>query len=192
MELGGLDLQSPFISLMQIRDRLIEDPSKFMVDFEEAENNAYEGYRENFINGRIRHERYALDDPDWVPESQHDKDNFMSFQEFIRYREAYCFGHFKARNRLDRVFRKLLKRPSECKVDTDETQSGALEQLRTESNLRGITGWWNNMDAYWTWVTIFYGREIVDRFGRLNIVNTELLPIAMVTLFRDKRVKWQG
>ncbi|RGP73863.1 hypothetical protein FSPOR_1557 [Fusarium sporotrichioides] len=192
MELGGLDLQSPFISLMQIQDQLIEDPAKLMVDFEEAERNAYEGYRENFVSGKIKHERYALDDPDWVPESQYDRDNFMSFEEFTRYKECFFFGHFKGPERLNRVFRKLLKKPKECKVDTDENQSGALEQLRTEPNLRGITGWWNDMDAYWTWVTMFYGRDIVDRFGRMNIVNTELLPIAMVTLFRDKRVKWQG
>jgi hypothetical protein len=192
MELGGLDLQSPFISLMQIQDQLIEDPTKLMVDFEEAERNAYEGYKENFVSGKIKHERYALDDPDWVPESQYDRDNFMSFEEFTRYRECFFFGHFKGPERLNRVFRKLLKKPKECKVDTDENQSGALEQLRTEPNLRGITGWWNDMDAYWTWVTMFYGRDIVDRFGRMNVVNTELLPIAMVTLFRDKRVKWQG
>ncbi|KAM0548375.1 hypothetical protein ACHAO7_006802 [Fusarium culmorum] len=192
MELGGLDLQSPFISLMQVQDQLLEDPSKLLVDFDEAERDAYEGYKENFVNGRVKQWRYSLDDPDWVPESQHDKDNFMSFQEFARYREFYCFAHFKGHERLDRVFRELLKRPKECKVDNDETQSGALEQLRKESNLRGITGWWDNMDAYWTWITMFYGRDIVDRFGRLNIVNTELLPIAMVTLFRDKRVKWQG
>ncbi|RGP81653.1 hypothetical protein FLONG3_253 [Fusarium longipes] len=191
MELGGLDLQSPFISLMQIHDRVAEDPSKFIVDFEESERNAYEKYKELFLTQQTRRDRYALDEPDWFPESEYDRVNFMSLQEFARYREAYRFDHFKTRHRLDRVFRKLLKRPSECKVEPDEAQSGALEQLRTESNLRGITGWWDNMDAYWTWVTIFYGREIVDRFGRLNIVNTELLPIAMVTLFRDKRVNWQ-
>lgn len=192
MELGGLDLQSPFISLMQIHDQVIEDPSKLMTCFEEAERDAYEGYKESFLSGKTRHERYSLDDPDWEPESQHEKDNFMSFDEFTRYREAYSFGHFKGSNRLHRIFRKLMKRPSECKVETDEAQSGALQQLRSESNLRGITGWWHDMNAYWTWVTMFYGREILDRFGRLNIVNTELLPIAMVTLFRDKRVKWQG
>ncbi|KAG8666538.1 hypothetical protein FPOAC2_11653 [Fusarium poae] len=192
MELGGLDLQSPFIPLMQIKDQLIDDPAKLMIDFEEPERNAYEKYKELFVKGWPRREKYSLDEPDWEPESQYDRDNFMSFQEFTRYRESYFFDHFKPSERLHSVFRNLLKRPRERKVDTDETQTGALERLRTEPNLRGITGWWDTMDAYWTWITMFYGREIVDRFGRLNIVNTELLPIAMVTLFRDKRVNWQG
>ncbi|KAJ4004734.1 hypothetical protein NW752_009602 [Fusarium irregulare] len=192
MELGGLDLQSPFITHLQIHDEVLEDPLKLMTDFEEAERDAYEKYKEKFMNGETRHTRYSLDDPDWTPESEHDRDNFMSFDEFARYREAYSFELIKGRARLDRVFRKLMKRPSRRKVETDEVLSGALERLRTEPNLRGITGWSNNMDAYWTWVATFYGPEIVDRFGRLNIVNTELLPIAMVTLFRDKRVQWQG
>lgn len=192
MELGGLDLQSPFITHLQIHDQVLEDPLKLMADFEEAERDAYEKYKERFMNGQTRQTRYSLDDPDWTPESQQDRDNFMSFDEFARYREAYSFDLFKGTAKLDRVFRKLMKRPSRRKVETDEALSGALEQLRTEPNLRGITGWWNNMDAYWTWVATFYGPEILDRFGRLNIVNTELLPIAMVTLFRDKRVKWQG
>ncbi|KAK2936488.1 hypothetical protein FoTM2_004434 [Fusarium oxysporum f. sp. vasinfectum] len=193
MELGGLDLQSPFISLMQIHDEVSKNPSQPMIDFQEDERHAYEGYKETFLSGKTRHERYALDEPDWEPESQHEKDTFMSFEEFTRYREAFFFGHFTATNRLHRIFRTLMKRPTESKVETDDGKiSAAMEQLRGESNLQGITGWWNNMDAYWTWVATFYGYEIVERFGRLNIVNTELLPIAMVSLFRDKRVKWQG
>ncbi|RKL32158.1 hypothetical protein BFJ72_g10738 [Fusarium proliferatum] len=193
MELGGLDLQSPFISLMQIHDEVSKNPSQPMIDSQEDERHAYEGYKKKFLSGKTRHERYALDEPDWVPESQQDQDTFMPFEEFIRYREAFFFEHFTATNRLHRIFRTLMKRPTESKVETDDGRiSAAMEQLRGESNLQGITGWWNNMDAYWTWVATFYGHEIVERFGRLNIVNTELLPIAMVTLFRDKRVKWQA
>ncbi|KAM0200101.1 hypothetical protein ACHAPA_011780 [Fusarium lateritium] len=191
MELGGLDLKSSFISLLQIHDQVVESPPKLMVDFEEAERNAYDSYKESFLSGRTKAERYRVDDPEWKPESQHDKDNFMSFDEFTRYREAYFFSNFRGSSRLRRIFRKLMKRPSEIKVEEGDGKiSSAMEQLRKESNLKGITGWWTNMDAYWTWVTTFYGPEIVDRFGRLNIVNTELLPIAMVSLFRDKRVNW--
>ncbi|CAJ0554364.1 Ff.00g128770.m01.CDS01 [Fusarium sp. VM40] len=191
MELGGLDLKSPFISLLQIHDQVVESPPKLMVDFEEAERSAYDSYKECFLSGKTRTERYRLDDPEWTPDSQHEKDNFMSFEEFTRYREAFFFSNFSGSNRLHRIFRKLMKRPSEIKVEQGDGKiSSAMEQLRKEPMLKGITGWWTNMDAYWTWVTTFYGPEIVDRFGRLNIVNTELLPIAMVSLFRDKRVNW--
>ncbi|KAJ4246552.1 hypothetical protein NW762_013493 [Fusarium torreyae] len=193
MELGGLDLQSPFISLLQIHDQVYESPSKSMIEFDENEHHSYDRYKASFLQGHTRHERYALDEPDWVPESEHDRENFMSFEEFTRYREVYKFDHFSSGKKLHSVFRNLMKRPSENTVESDDGKiSLALEALQNESNLRGITGYWHSMDAYWSWVATFYGPEIVDRFGRLNIVNTELLPIAMVSLFRDKRVKWQG
>ncbi|KAK2678983.1 hypothetical protein RAB80_004164 [Fusarium oxysporum f. sp. vasinfectum] len=131
MELGGLDLQSPFISLMQIHDEVSKNPSQPMIDFQEDERHAYEGYKETFLSGKTRHERYALDEPDWEPESQHEKDTFMSFEEFTRYREAFFFGHFTATNRLHRIFRTLMKRPTESKVETDDGKiSAAMEQLR--------------------------------------------------------------
>jgi hypothetical protein len=41
-------------------------------------------------------------------------------------------------------------------------------------------------------VAALYGPEVMERFGGLIIVDPGLLPIGMVSLFRDKRVKWQG
>ncbi|KAF5025857.1 hypothetical protein F66182_2079 [Fusarium sp. NRRL 66182] len=195
MELGGLDLQSPFIPLLQIRDQVVESPSKSIVEYQVAEQAAYKRYKTNFLNGTTKRERRNLDDCDWVPASQQDRENFMSYQEFARYREVYDFDHIDVDKALYRVFRELMQRPSESRVKTDNDRIDvALEQLEEngESSLRGITGGWDKLDAYWSWVATFYGGEILDRFGRLNIVQTELLPIAMVSLFRDKRVKWQG
>jgi hypothetical protein len=37
VEVGGLDLQSPFISLLQIRDSIIESPSNLLDEFDETE-----------------------------------------------------------------------------------------------------------------------------------------------------------
>ncbi|KAG7436614.1 hypothetical protein Forpi1262_v002394 [Fusarium oxysporum f. sp. raphani] len=141
IELGGLDLQSPFISLMQIHDEVFKTPSQPMIDFQEDERHAYEGYKETFLSGKTRHERYALDEPDWEPESQHEKDTFMSFEEFTRYREAFFFGHFTATNRLHRIFRTLMKRPTESKVETDDGKiSAAMEQLRGSQIYRVLLG----------------------------------------------------
>lgn len=48
------------------------------------------------------------------------------------------------------------------------------------------------MDAYWKWMAELYGPEMIDRFGGLSVVESGLLPIGMVGLFRDQKVKWQG
>ncbi|KAH7117513.1 hypothetical protein EDB81DRAFT_818695 [Dactylonectria macrodidyma] len=193
MELGGLDLQSPFISLLQIRDEVPESPSDLLDALEQAERNAYERSKTAFLNGKTSHERYGLDSPEWEPESAHDRSTFMPFSEYTVYREEYRFNYFNEGTQLHDVFRALMKRPSDKSVDPDDsTIWTAHNQLAGQASLRGITSHWQSMEPYWRWASMAYGPEIVDRFGGLNIVDPGLLPMGMVKMFREKRVKWQG
>ncbi|CAM1504839.1 Fc.00g024300.m01.CDS01 [Cosmosporella sp. VM-42] len=193
MELGGLDLKSPFISLLQIRDEVLESPFNLLDTFEQAEREGYDLDKKSFLDGSVRHWRYAVDEPEWIPETAHDRENFMSFDEYVRYREEFGFEHGNSGARLTEVFDELMKRPVEKSIDPDDSKVWtAHNQLRGQSTVRGITGNWHGMEPYWRWVAMIYGPEIVDRFGGLNIVDPGLLPMGMVTLFRDKRVKWQG
>jgi hypothetical protein len=194
MELGGLNLQSPFISLLQIREDVISSPSELVDNFEEAERNAYERAKECFLSGAVKSQRYALDDPEWMPASARERDEFMSFDEYIRHRDYFRFDHHSAATRLHNVFRQLMKQPTETSVRLDTgSLSAALDLLRQSGTYQGgISGNWGFMDAYWKWVVMMHGPDIVKRFGALNIVDQGLLPTGMVTLFRDKRVTWQS
>jgi len=51
--------------------------------------------------------------------------------------------------------------------------------------------YWGGMEPYWKWITMLYAPEVIDRFGGINLVDTGLLPMGMVSLFRNQRVKWQ-
>ncbi|KAI9147460.1 hypothetical protein HJFPF1_12481 [Paramyrothecium foliicola] len=193
MEIGGLDLQSPFISLLQIRDEVLESPAELVDKFKTAERNAYDAAHAAFVNGHIKQQRYALDDPKWAPASAHDREVFMSFDEYVRYREYFRFDHHGSGQHLSDVFSQLMKRPGESSLDADSTGvSIALTQLRSQPNLRGITSEWARMEPYWRWVAMMYGPEILERFGSLNIVDSGLLPMGMVAFFKEKRVSWRG
>ncbi|CAH0004312.1 unnamed protein product [Clonostachys byssicola] len=194
MELGGLNLQSPFISLLQIREDVISSPAELVESFEEAERNAYERAKERFLIGAVKQLRYALDDPDWTPAEARDREEFMSFDEYVRHRAYFRFDHHSADTRLHNVFRKLMKQPNETSVRMDiSSLSAAVDLLRHSGSYGGgITGHWSIMSAYWKWVLMMHGPDIVKRFGALNIVDQGLLPMGMVTLFRDKRVTWQS
>lgn len=48
------------------------------------------------------------------------------------------------------------------------------------------------MDPYWKWIAQMYGPEMTERFGGLNVVDFGLLPIGMVSMFRQRRTKWEG
>ncbi|WAO93575.1 Hypothetical protein NCS54_01112600 [Fusarium falciforme] len=187
VDLGGLDLQSPFVSLLQIREQVYRSPLEPIIAFEEAEVESYKRAEKAFLNGSINNERYSLDDPDWKPKSEHDQENFMPFEEYIRYREDFEFNHYRRSKKLRNVFRRLMTRPQEKSIDKDDGKVClALDNVSGMSKIRS----WHSMEPYWRWVAMVYGPEIVDRFGELNIVDSGLLPMGMVSVFRNKRVKW--
>jgi hypothetical protein len=170
--LGGLDLHNPFIGLVQLRDSVYEQPSKALDDFLQAEIDAYRVAKLAFENGQVF--RYHNQDPNFVPENRHE---FMSFEEFTRYREEYSCDW---NDSLYEVFNDLLRQPSAETVDMNQSESIALN---AHPNMR---------DGYWRWVAQLYGPDMTERFGGLNIVDAGLLPMGMVNLFRSGRVKWQG
>lgn len=189
MELGGLELRSPFISLLQIRDEVLESPSDPVDAFLQEEREAYERAKAAFDDGTTTKDRHLVSNPDWKPESTSECENFMSFEEYTRYREEFKSYFHRRESRLHNVFRRLMQRPDEERINSDDGPVRmALKELGQSS--RGITQNWGQMEPYWQWVATMYGPEVVDRFGGLNIVVPGSLPMGMVTLFRDKRVKW--
>lgn len=186
VELGGLDLMSSFIGLLQIRESVKENPNDLLDEFEVHEWDDYIVAQRHFDKGAIRITRHNNVDPDWKPA---DGDVFFSFAEFTKYREEFR-GTGKAN--LRRTYNTLLERPTEEPIDISVQIQQAMSQLKGQSNLRGIMPNWYSMEAYWKWVAQMYGPEIIEKFGGLNVVNFGLLPIGMVSMFRQRRTKWQG
>jgi hypothetical protein len=186
VELGGLDLKSPFVPLLQIRKSVKENPYALLDEFEENEHEDYETLKRKFDKGDIRPGRRSGNDANWKPS---DSDTFLSFDEFIKYREA--FASIGKANLLN-TYAELLKRPREEPVEVSDQVEQALADLADYHNSGGIKANFNSMDAYWKWITQMYGPEMIDTFGGLNVVDFGLLPIGMVSMFRQRRTKWQG
>ncbi|KAI0206519.1 hypothetical protein F4808DRAFT_407734 [Astrocystis sublimbata] len=187
IELGGLDLRSPFIATLPIREAVVADPGKLLETFAEAERDAYARKKLAFERGNPTAHFKAVN---WEPENARERETFMGFDEYARYREdlRYDFA-----NNLASVFDKLLEVP--------EGGAGGIGQASTElsaalagleNGASNIRQGWGAMEPYWRWVAQLYGPEAIRRFGGLNIVEPGLLPMGMVSIFRDKRVKWQG
>lgn len=186
VELGGLDLQSPFVGLLQIREAVVEDPALLLDTFFEAERKDYTTAQQAFDRGDTARSRWSVEDAKFLPE---EPDVFFPFDEFVRFRESY---RTTGTADLLAVYRDLMKRPEQESVDGSVLVRRAVEQLSGQSGLRAITGDWEGMEAYWKWVAQMYGPEMVERFGGLNVVDPGQLPIGMVSLLREKRIKWQG
>jgi hypothetical protein len=188
VELGGLELKSPFVSPLQIRDNVAATPTKILKDFEEREKDAYDELKADFDKGNDPEHRDEIDEPNWKPSEG--ADEFMSFEEYTRYREE--FTTTDTDNFLLQAYEELLEKPSERWVTASPAVLQALERLKSHTHARGITHHWSSMDAYWKWMAELYGPEMIERFGGLSVVESGLLPIGMVGLFRDQKVKWQG
>ncbi|KAI1322473.1 hypothetical protein F5Y16DRAFT_39672 [Xylariaceae sp. FL0255] len=198
VELGGLDLRSPFVSILPVREAVLSDPNKELDKFLEAERDEYGRKKTDFETGivhRVMHDNFKPEDPD----------KFMSLEEFTRYREDLGSGLV---NNLAVVFGRLLDVPNESsspggihrpsprlesalKALALNSSSTALSHGALNQNmLRGIHNEWGGMQPYWRWVAQLYGPEAIDRFGGLRIVEPGLLPMGMVGIFREKRVTW--
>ena len=182
-DLGGLELQNPFVDLLQIRDNVTTDPHSLLDDFEADEAEAYRQAKAAFDNGGLF--RRVRDDPRFEPE---DSDTFMSFEEYTRYREDANFGYDRE---LHTVFEALMKGPEQESIEaTPEINDGLLAMLSNGYPPNGVMGQFYQMDGYWRWIAQLYGPEVMRRFGSLNIVDKSLLPLGMIGLFRSGRAKW--
>lgn len=188
VELGGLELKSPFVSPLQIRDSVAVTPTKILNEFEENEKERYQELKADFDKGNDPESRDAVDEPNWQPSDG--ADEFMSFEEYTKYREEFTTSD--AENFLLMAYEELMQKPEERCVSASTMVLQALGKLRTHAHARGITHHWSSMDAYWKWMAELYGPEMIERFGGLSVVESGLLPIGMVGLFRDQKVKWQG
>ncbi|KAI0541279.1 hypothetical protein GGR58DRAFT_457583 [Xylaria digitata] len=190
VELGGLDLRSPFVSILPVREAVISDPGKVLDTFLEAERDDYASKKLVFERGdRVLANRTH---GAWEPEDPRERERFLPFEEYVRYREDL---NYDFRDNLASVFEKLLEVPAEeggIRKASAEVLGGIEALANSSHSLKGITGNWDTMDPYFRWVAQLYGPEAIKRFGGLNIVEPGLLPMGMVSIFRDKRVKWQG
>ncbi|KAI9708662.1 MAG: hypothetical protein M1820_003880 [Bogoriella megaspora] len=185
-ELGGLDLQNPLINYLQVHNSVTKDPQALLQTFYEAEKEAYHKAKRAWEKKEVEH--FSNEDPNFEPEDGK-KNVFMSFEEYTKYREEFQYDF---QHELREVYHELLQHPKEEGIELPSEMMTALNLMDKGGVVSqcGINGNWHVMSAYWRWVVGVYGPEIVRKFGGLNIVDNGVLPVGMVGLVKDKRVKW--
>lgn len=172
MSMGGLDLKSPFVNLYLIHNRIAKDPDKYLDDFFIEEENEYRIAKKKYDDGIISRTESL-----WKKNKSHD---FMSFEEFTRYREQTSY-------KLAMAYESLSEEPEE---DGVEMTKDVAASFGTEASSK-VTDW-GSSNSYYRWIIQLYAPDMIARFGGLRIVETGLLPTAMVTMFRESRFQWQG
>ena len=106
---------------------------------------------------------------------QLESDKFMTFEMFTSLRESW-------RSTWGIAYRHMLASPNV----RDVTIVPAIRQL---VDVPGSPKYWESMDWYEKWVISIYGPEFVKKYGSLEAVDPNLIPVGMVELFRSSRMK---
>ena len=102
---------------------------------------------------------------------------FMSFEEYTSLHETWLNGWGQSYNH-------MLQTPN-------------LRHITLTPEMRQLTASWpgwkdgpgNALGWYGKWVVNMYGEEVVRKFGGLEVVDPNLIPIGMVELFKSSRMK---
>ncbi|KAF8811893.1 hypothetical protein BYT27DRAFT_7221290 [Phlegmacium glaucopus] len=107
-----------------------------------------------------------------------DFDEFMSFTEYISLRESWL-------STWGTTYQSMLESPSERHMILAPQVKAEIENGSHASSDK----YWDSLTWYDKWVLSMYGKEVVKKFGGLEVVDRNLIPIGMVQLFKTSRMK---
>lgn len=168
-EFGGLGLKNPFIDLCLVRDTVKEDPEKLVESFFEQEARDYRKFKTRFEDGTMplkTSTRYNFRDLEDEP--------FMSLEEFRSYRD-WISGS------LGYTFRELMEEPASKSLALKGAVKAVLEPHR-----------WSELSSYDQWVLQLFSKDMIARFGGLNVVEKGLLPMGLMDMLRQSKFQWVG
>ena len=163
---GGLELKNPFIELCSIGRESEKNPKKFKEIFEqllkEGDEETYESYKN-----------------DWDRRSKQTElrgSTFMTYEEFLSLRDVLVptWG----------------ARYSAALMDRD--QEGVNRTPAIEAALQSSKHWsktWSDLSVQEQWLVALYGEQLIDKFGALDVVDSSLIPLGMVELFKRSRIQ---
>ncbi|KAF9886338.1 hypothetical protein FE257_011597 [Aspergillus nanangensis] len=169
VELGGLELLNPYVSLLLIRENIKQSShgrlqKAFIKDLED-----YDAAKERF------HKYYGS------------SQTFMTMEEFTKHAEEYSWNLLNA-------YRDLTRKPEEVSIN----QTPALQRYQTllsvgdSGSCSSISGDWDAMTPYWRWIAEVYQGEMVKRYGSLAAVSREFMPLGVIKTLKEGKFRWQG
>ena len=186
VEMGGLELRNPLVSLFCMRESMRRSPERILEKALESDEAAYLAAKEHYEQVNTGRGLGATGSQSAELQAKiGDVSNFISKEEYLKYREERSPA-------LAAAYNQLLSVPDEKPV-AHTTEVGALLQtvtVRTKS--KKISKNWSGMDAYWRWVVAVYGPEVKERFGGLQMTDAAKVPLGVVGVMKQRKTKWRG
>ncbi|KAI9923847.1 hypothetical protein ASPWEDRAFT_40354 [Aspergillus wentii DTO 134E9] len=177
VELGGLQLINPYISLLSMRENIKQTPKRILQKAAIQDEIKYHAAKENF-------EKYGASQPSAIDDSDDDLSEFMSLEEFTRYSESTSAALLDA-------YTDLIKIPDETIIDQTAAFRGN-QLVMDDKAVKLISSDWCDMSPYWKWTAELYHDEMVKRYGGLAAVNREFMPLGVVKTLKEGKFRWQA
>jgi hypothetical protein len=188
IELGGLGLRNPFISLFATYKKSFRDPGERIERAFEDELEEYEQLKGRWDKGESRTATQpgtwtdptsSRPGPDMKMDASDSPDEpFLSWDEYTRYREEVSSHLFRA-------YSNLMEAPPEERVETSRELRAELNRLKLAKL---------EISSYWVWIISLYSGDMKQRFGGhgVQLGERDLLPVGLVDVLRGEKVRWEG
>ncbi|RDW68901.1 uncharacterized protein DSM5745_08661 [Aspergillus mulundensis] len=180
-ELGGLGLRNPSISPFLVRDALHTSPLQRILDFSANEVKLYNSLKKEFDElpqttrmTRFAHANNGMERR-FVPRAE--RDTFMSFEEWSRFRWSQS-TLFRT------LYQDLQEVPEPDGIDFTMEMSNALFVALNSGQVRAL-------DQEVRWILQMYAPEVLRDYGGAALVDRKYLPVGVMAMVKERRVKWQ-
>jgi hypothetical protein len=182
LAMGGIELRNPLISLLGMRASIRKSPEKILKKALEREEASYliakDAYEKRSNKSYLRPKSVDYNDA-----------SFMSREEYLKYREERS-------SHLAGAYAELLTVPDELPLESTpaiETLLGTLPKAALRGRGLGqMSSHFADMQPYWQWIVAMHGTEIVGKFGGLCMVDAEQVPLGVVGVMKEGKMRWRG
>ncbi|KAJ5216273.1 reverse transcriptase [Penicillium cinerascens] len=184
-KLGGLGLRNPFVSIFMLRDSLTESPHELMEEFMKSERELYGKEKGSFEKTSAIQRRRTWENMGNYIESEElraafspdEMDTFMSFDEWSKFREVKS-------SKLFELYQTFMNVPRANYPKTTLAVETELERARERFGV-------GNLDVETSWTLYMYAEDVLAKFGGLNLVDKQFLPMGVLDMIKEKKVTWQ-
>lgn len=180
-ELGGLALRNPAISPFLVRGSLQKSPLEHIEEFLEQERETYKNLEKGFHErpNTVRVSRFAVanngNERQFV--SPEEKDTFISFEEWTRFRWSHSAPFC-------RLYEKLQGVPMADGIRFTSPVTTALSAVLRGSQV-------SDFDEETKWLVQMYAPDVLKNYGGVGLVQKKYLPVGVMAMVKEKRVRWQ-
>lgn len=179
--LGGLGVRNPFVSVFLIQSKISQSPLEYLQTFLGRERREYDMKKTEFekttrtqrLNRLKAHSEYEED----LPISESEIDTFMSFEEWSQFRDSNSSTFANLYGMLKVVPKAVCPRLTGL-------VEGALERAEDQFQVE-------NLSPEMRWTIYLYAEDLVEKFGGLNLVEKQFLPMGVLDMMKGKKVRWQ-